>query len=1043
MPSDSPNNLIFPPFRLETAVDVLFAGEEIVALEPKAARVLRVLVENAPRIVTKEELLETVWADVFTTDDVLKKAVSQIRRALLSADGNRHEIETHHRRGYQFVFRAPETTASETKVAETPPSNAALDPNFNLFIGRENELELLQREFRRAQNGIGQPVLVVGDPGIGKTQLATRFERWATNGEKAICVRVRFFDYEAARLSSFALFFDLLKESLLKSGGADDLTGAVRDDDFYCALAAQNGVVLPSNFFSNPGASFQVQSDIFRVIEPLAKCLTAISRRAPLVLMFDDLQWADDASRKFVGYLMRVAATEKLLVLGLSRRAEIADANGDFARWLDAQAVYRSFTTINLSPLSAADFRNFIDEVFQRQLDAAAIPNQDFNAIYQTTGGNPYFLIEILRLLIAENKIERDGAARWLWRGLRDVPLPETIRLAARHKLSGLSPQTRDLVERAAVIGDAFQLETLEKMYGETIDENDLENCLTEAVNAEVLTERDVVGANDCQFYHTILRRAVYADLSPRRRKRLHAHAAKAIEAKYADSLERVAAPLSAHLEAAENHRATFERALQAGCAASRRFDWAEASELITRANRAAEKLNLTVETAISDAENLQLLLADGEITMSMGRRAEAEILLEKAAQTAARLNDDAALAAARVLQGQTRILTGHYRAALESLDEGRALAEKIGCRDLTAHALTQIASAQYTLGEFAAALENLQKVVDDPHSNDYFKAVALGKIGWVYGLQSEYETAKNCLTRAAEFHRTAGDVRQRIVLQMCLNWCENGLGNYESAIACAENAAREARNLGEPYSVVVAAMRVGKSRLTQGCYDEAESLFNSVLSKINELGGVHCEAETIWFLGRLKMRTGDLPKAAELLNSALEKIKKIGDREDEFRVLIDLSELKLLENNVEDALDIAAAAVQIAEDLKIPDGIGAAFTTQARALFAASQTTKAKIAATRAINLLETVKSGELWTAYDALATIEDQSNAPNALENRRKSVALLTQIHSQFAALDTERRRNFIVAHQKPADELFKLLNKFDCQDEAEQISRFWQLI
>lgn len=98
-----PQTLNFGEFHLPPEVDLLYRGQAVVPLEPRAVQVLRYLAEQRGRVVSKEDLLEHVWSDVFTTDAVLKKAISQIRQALGDDARQARFIETHHRRGYRFV----------------------------------------------------------------------------------------------------------------------------------------------------------------------------------------------------------------------------------------------------------------------------------------------------------------------------------------------------------------------------------------------------------------------------------------------------------------------------------------------------------------------------------------------------------------------------------------------------------------------------------------------------------------------------------------------------------------------------------------------------------------------------------------------------------------------------------------------------------------------------------------------------------------------------------------------------------------------------
>ena len=228
----------FQPYSLNPSVGLLFRDGVPVQLEPRAVKVLAYLIGCRGRVVPKEELLDQVWADVFTTDAVLKQAVSQVRRALGDAADAPRYIRTFHARGYQFI--APVTVMAgegEAAPAGAPAESAADDerggaararaearangdaasaeagPNYDLLVGRETELSLLRAEYGSVLAGSGQPVVVKGEPGIGKTQLARHFGRWA-RGEGASYIYARFFDYEGSRLAPYETFIDLLSAAL-------------------------------------------------------------------------------------------------------------------------------------------------------------------------------------------------------------------------------------------------------------------------------------------------------------------------------------------------------------------------------------------------------------------------------------------------------------------------------------------------------------------------------------------------------------------------------------------------------------------------------------------------------------------------------------------------------------------------------------------------------------------------------------------------------------------------------------------------------------
>lgn len=1009
-------NFGFEDFTFETSGNVLFRNGAVVALEPSAARVLRFFLENEGRLVSKQEILETVWAEVFTTEDVLKRAVLQIRRALGDDAANPRFIETHHRRGYRFVAgekfekRHKDTTSKNEKVEATAP-------HFDCFIGRGKEIEFLQTEFRRVLKGNGQPVLIAGEPGIGKTQTVERFIESAKND--AVPLRVRFFDYEASFLPAYDVFLDLLGEACSMILAAD------AKKELRRTVAEKLNVNLPEELFSGHKIKGQIATDASRAIAPLAESFVRLSRVSPLILIFDDVQWADETSRKIIGYLMRIASDAPLMIVGLTRRGEAENPSGDLRQWLEKQAVYRSFTTLELVPLSKEVFREIIGEVFCGRLEIGEISDRDLQKLHTAAGGNPYFLIETLRLLLNENVIEKKET-RWHWRGIEDIPLPETIRMAARAKLVQLSTDTREIVECAAVLGDTFKVETLELMTengGES-----LENCLDEAIAAQVLTEQNVSGADDCQFYHTTLRRAVYIDLSPRRRKRLHARAMHAIKAVHSNELEKFAAALAAHAENAGDHATSFNFNIQACRAAAARFDWLEAAELLARAERAAEK--------IQDSDDLAFLSLRGEVYMSIGRRAEAEKILMQAVSFAETLRADET-ANVFLNLGRTRILLGKYREAVPALEKSLSAARDDSLKPAV---LIQLASAKYGLCDYDSSSAILHKIIAGESAASYNRAVALGKLGWLRSLQSRYAEGKILLEEALKFHQTAGDLRERAVLAMCLNSCEYGLGNYEAAIEYALQARREAQVVGEPYNESVAQMRIAKARIAQGLYAEAEEILTDVYAIQKNLDAPHAQAETIWLRGRTALEKGNFDEAEKHLETALQMIRSVGDRDDEFRILIDRSALQNSLGNYSDALLLSENAAKIAAEIGVSEGIGEALIAQSQVLAKLGRFDEATRAAREAVRILNEFDSGERRRAFYALASAlsKTASETSEIEDNLRLAVALLDALLSRFSREDEARRNQSAKSLGAPAKDLYDLLTRTDRRTEAEEIRR-----
>src|SRR5436190_12247227 len=444
--------LQFGAFHLAHGVELLYRGDVVVPLEPRAVRVLRYLVEHNDRVLSKEELLEEVWSDVFTTDGVLKKAVSQIRRSIGDDAEQSRFIATYHGRGYRFIAPVTRVGAAAPKIVG---ATGELVPNFDQLAARDAELLTLRAEFRSALEGAPRPVVITGEPGIGKTQLVRHFRRWSVQ-QGAISLYGRFFDYRGARLAPYELFIDLLRTAVINGRPPDGTP--LRD-----SIEAACGVRLPAELFESnrSDAVGGNAGDQFRFIVPICRAWLALSRRQPLVIALDDLQWADPASLDVLGCLMRMIESEPLMLIAIIRSNEAETGDHRARTWLAEQAARRTYTTLRLQRLAEGDCREMIGKVFGVRR-RGEVPRNDVETLYGLTGGNPYFLVETLRPLVAVGAIAPDDVSQcWRWNGVRDLSLPETILTAARAKVGRLPERVREMLEHASVIGEEFHVATL------------------------------------------------------------------------------------------------------------------------------------------------------------------------------------------------------------------------------------------------------------------------------------------------------------------------------------------------------------------------------------------------------------------------------------------------------------------------------------------------------------------------------------------------------------------------------------------------------
>lgn len=920
------------------------------------------------------------------------------------------------------VEPAPET---QGLLAEVRRGRSAADPDFDQLVGREPVLQQLRTELRRALAGSGQPVLVLGEAGIGKTQLARHFAR-AARAEGARCLVAHFFDYQGSQLAPYEVLLDVL-------AGAPEVARPPADSD--------------------------------QIGDALGRCFRRLSRERPLVLLLDDLQWADEASRQVVGYLMRTAVADPLLIVGLARVEEAEEQSHPVMNWLRREAAARRFTSVRLRPLTAAEVATAVERVFAG-CGGIAVPAAVPATLHKLTGGNPHFLVETLRFLLERGLIVRDGtpdAAGWSWHdpeGLfpgdiadrragrstaERLVLPASLAAAAGARLDRLAADVRAVVETAAVIGDEFRLRTLAAVEGRA--EAALEPLLDAARRAGVISESGVSPGEDARFTHTLLRRACYAGVPGRRRRQLHERVAQSLETPYPDGLDRVAPAVAAHYAAAARPDLALHWFLRASRAAAARGRSPEAWEAIERARSMADEV-ARAGAEVDPAALTALRLAEGEALLAAGRLRESATALGDAA----RLARSCASGAAGSLEGPALLRLSRARAALGEYAEARAAAESAHARfrasgdESTAlAALVQVGEIDAALGDYARVvppLEEALSALETSAGDSPVVAGAAAALGWALALAGDADRGLSLLERAHELYAAAGDLRQDAHVLRRIQWVHLARGRYEVAVRLGEVGRDAFRAVGDTFGEAKAELGIGHARLAQGLYQEGCACLRRARDATRALGDAHCEAEALWLLGRVEVESGRHANGAVLLENALDLARGVGDRDDEFRILIDLAAARSAAGDAAGALRMVDEAGAIARALGSADGEGSASVARGWALLGLGRAGEAVEAGRRAVEMLEDARSGERWRAHWVLgAALAAAGTADPACNALRRAVALLAAIRDDLPD-DPAWRAEATRARAEPARALEGVLRSLGRGGEADDVVRQWEL-
>jgi DNA-binding SARP family transcriptional activator/tetratricopeptide (TPR) repeat protein len=962
------------------------------------------------------------------------------------------------RRGRSAPAAPLAAPASATLPPAPPPST---DPDFDQLVGRDHVVQLLRTELRRALAGSCEPVLVLGEAGIGKTQLARHFAR-AARAEGARCLVAHFFDYQGNRLAPYEILLDVLASALENEGGSDvSLAERIR---------LRLGVTLPAELGqpADGGPVRHAPADPGQVSAALGRCFRRLSREHPLVLVLDDLQWADEASRQVVGYLMRTAVADPLLIVGLARLEEAEEQSHPLAVWLRQEAAARGFTSVRLRALTEAEVATEVAQVFAG-CGGVSFPDAVPPTLHRLTGGNPYFLVETLRFLLEHGLLVRaDGPnAGWKWhdpdglfaRGMGEsgtagstaerLVLPASLAAAAGARLDRLSPEVRAVVETAAVIGEEFRLVTLAAVDGR--DEAVLEPLLAAAIRAGVISESGLSPGEDARFAHTLLRRACYAAVPGRRRRRLHERVAQSLEAVYRDGLDRVAPAIAAHLAAAAQPGGALLWYLRASRAAAARGQWREATEATERARAvadAAARAGVEVAPGILPA----LRFAEGEALLAAGRLRESAAALGEAARLAVAApaegaggSENRSLEALALLRlARARANLGEYTEARASAEAAHARFRALGDEAAAAAALVQLGEVETALGDYARAVPQLERALaslDTPTGDSNLVAGASAALGWALALAGDSDRALEFLERGLALYAAAGDRRQEAHVLRRTQWVHLCRGRYEFAVRLAEGAREAFQSVGDAFGEAKADLAIGQARVAQGLYEEGCVHLRRTRDATRTLGDAHCEAEALWILARAEVETGRHAEGAVLLESALEVVRGVGDRDDEFRMLVDLAAARSAGGDHAGALATADDGAAIAAALGSAEGEGAASAARAWALLGLGRPDQAVEAGRRAVALLEDARSGDRWRGHWALgAALAGTAEEEAACDSLRRAVALLAAIRDDLPADDADRRAAVTRARAEPARALERQLRALGREGEADEVARQW---
>src|SRR5216683_2853759 len=653
------------------------------------------------------------------------------------------------------------------------------------FVGREREMEAMRAAADRAISGHGQIVAAMAEPGVGKSRLYFEFKAKNQSGWMVL----ETFSVSHGKASAYLPVLDLLQGYFKIAGEDDERTRREKVAGKITILERSLEDTLPYLFSllgivegDDPLAQTDGQLKKRRTLEAIKRIILRESLNLPLMVVFEDLHWIDDATQEFLNLLADSLGTAKILLL--------VNYRPEYSHQWNSKTYY---TQLRLDPLG----QESADEMLSALLGASPAPAtqsagasrerpagdlqvagrvrvQDELAglkrmIIDRTEGNPFFMEEIVRSLFEDGVLHRNGAIR-LARSMNAVKVPATVQGVLAARIDRLTPEEKELLQTLAVLGREFALGLVQRVTLKPHD--DLNRMLGELQLAEFIYEQPATGDIEYIFKHALTQEVSYNSVLIERRKLLHERAGVALESMFAEQLDDHLGDLAHHYSRSDNVTKAVEYLGRAGQQALQRSAYADAIDRLTAAINLLQRLPDSPERI---QRELLLQLAVGPALMAVKGYAapETERAYTRARELCERAGDRTELFPVLFGMWVVNLVRGELRTAHELAERLLRLAHSAHDRALLMRAHVALGETSYYMGELPLAREHLEigiSLYDREHH---------GPLALRYG---GFDAGVNCLGHSA--------------------WTLWHLGYLDQALKRGNEALALAQGLSHPFSL-------------------------------------------------------------------------------------------------------------------------------------------------------------------------------------------------------------------------------------------------
>lgn len=547
--------------------------------------------------------------------------------------------------------------------------------SFDHFISRKRERTKLRQAFEQASEGKAIVLLISGDPGIGKSKLLSQaLKEFQDIGALSFSGQ---FTNELTPLWALLNIKSYLQKLVLEKEHFQDIFGSL-------ATNLEEEITETPKMSTATLFQSKLENHLEKASDLITQAIVLLSDKYPLIIALDDLHLADEANLNLLTHLVRIASNSRILFIFTSRTQDLVRPENLASSFLDRISNQRQLQRLNLSELTKADISSLIEKIFE----PISISNESIEKLSQVTEGNPFYLINILQLMVEEGAITWDGKT-WL-ANITEIKVPESIAQLTQSRLNFLTVDKRQVLEKATILGETFGFETLRRFIG--IGEDTLLKIIDDSLRYGLLKEARIPeGAFEEDDYYSFTQHIIYQSLyeswPAEERKKQHKN--------LAEMLTKASQEQNQNNEAAQQFELA-EELLSAFChyVIAANFAWRSGEvnlvkKLLKKSQIISEKiinldslldlsLDLTEEKEQLATNYCDYLILSVDLKLC-DTLAQAEESIETAVRLAQRLNNLVLLAKVLVASGYFQQSQGDYIGALNYFERALAIYDQTG----------------------------------------------------------------------------------------------------------------------------------------------------------------------------------------------------------------------------------------------------------------------------------------------------------------------------------------------------------------------------